>query len=69
MDLGWDRDQELQHELTLLGVPEAEHALLEKYVGLCSKPIVHIDLISVGDLDLQCLANAPATRLEGLVGL
>ena len=49
MDLGWDRDQVLQCELTLLGVLEVEHALLEKYVGLCSKPTVHIDLISMGE--------------------
>ena len=50
MDLGWDRDQVLQCELTLLGVLEAECALLEKYAGLCSKLIVRIDLISVGGI-------------------
>ena len=49
MDLGWDRDRVLLHELTLLGVLEAEQALLEKYAGLCSKPTVCIDLISVGE--------------------
>ena len=49
MDLGLERDQVLQHELTLFGVLEAECALLEKYAGLCSKPIVHIDLNSVGE--------------------
>ena len=49
MDHDWDRDQVLLHKLTLLGVLEAEQALLEKYAGLCSKPIVHIDLISVGE--------------------
>ena len=48
-DLGWDRDRVLLHELTLLGVLEAEQALLEKYARLCSKPIVHIDLISMGE--------------------
>ena len=47
IDLVWDRDQVLLHELTLLGFLEAEQALLEKYAGLCSKPTVHIDLISV----------------------
>ena len=50
MDVGWDRDQVLLCELTLLDVLEAEQALLEKYAGLCSKPIVHIDLISVGGI-------------------
>ena len=49
MDLGWDRDRVLLCELTLLGVLEADRALLEKYAGLCSKPIVCIDLISVGE--------------------
>ena len=49
MDLGWDRDQVLLCELTLLSVLEAERALLEKYAGLCSKPTVCIDLISVGE--------------------
>ena len=49
MDLGLDRDQVLLCELILLGVLEAEQALLEKYAGLCSKPIVHIDLIFVGE--------------------
>ena len=49
MDQGWDRDQVLLCELTLLGVLEAEQALLEKYAGLCSRPIVGIDLISVGE--------------------
>ena len=47
MDLGWDRDQVLLHELTLLGV--LERALLETYAGLRSKPTVHIDLLSVGE--------------------
>ena len=47
MDHGWDRDRVLLCELTLLGVLEAEQALLEKYAGLCSKPTVCIDLISV----------------------
>ena len=51
MDRGWDRDGVLLHELTLLGILEAEQALLEKYAGLCSKPIVCIDLISVGEQD------------------
>ena len=49
MDHGWNRDQVLLCELTLLGVLEAEQALLEKYAGLCSKPTVYIDLISVGE--------------------
>ena len=49
MDLCWDKDQDLTYELTLLGILEAEHALLEKYAGLCSKPIVLIDLISMGE--------------------
>ena len=46
-DLGWDKDCVLLWELTLLGVLEADLALLAKYVGLCSKPMVCIDLISV----------------------
>ena len=49
MDHGWDRDQVLFCELTPLGVLEAEQSLLEKYAGLCSKPTVYIDLISVGE--------------------
>ena len=49
MDLGWDRDQVLLPELTLLGAPEAEQDFLEKYAGLCSKAIICIDLISVGE--------------------
>ena len=34
IDLGWDMDQVLLHELTLLGILEIEQALLEKYAGL-----------------------------------
>ena len=49
IDHGWDRDRVLLCGLTLLGVPEEERALLEKYAGLCSKPTVCIDLISVGE--------------------
>ena len=49
MDLGQDRDCVLLQEAILLDVLEADLALLEKYVGLCSKPIVCIDLISVGE--------------------
>ena len=49
MDLGWDMDLVLHLGLALLSVLEAEHALLEKYAGLRSKPIVRIDLISVGE--------------------
>ena len=43
MDLGWDRDHVLLQELTLPGVPEADLALPEKFAGLCSKPIDHIN--------------------------
>ena len=49
MDRGWDRNQALLCELTLLGVLETEQALLEKYAGLCSKQTVCINLISVGE--------------------
>ena len=49
MDLGWDRNWVLLCELTLLGILEAEQALQEKYAGLCSKPMVRIDWISVGE--------------------
>ena len=49
MDLGWDRNQVLLCERTLLGVLETKQALLEKYAELCCKPIVCIDLISVGE--------------------
>ena len=49
MDLGHDGDHVLLQEFALLGVLEADLALLEKYAGLCSKPIVCIDLISVGE--------------------
>ena len=45
MDLGWDKDQVLLHQLSLLGVLEAKQALLEIYAGLWSKPTVHMDLI------------------------
>ena len=53
--LGGDGDLDLppsfdaSPESLLLGVLEAEQAVLAKYAGLCSKPIIPMDLISVGE--------------------